>query len=58
MEQSLALGVLVQVQLRPAYGSGEDWNMLPIVVAVAALLRPAYGSGEDWNTIGIAVSFR
>ena len=36
--------------LRPAYGSGEDWNHA-VVVGVVLLpeLRPAYGSGEDWN---------
>ena len=38
------------VLLRPAYGSGEDWNrgskeaLVPLET-----LRPAYGSGEDWN---------
>jgi hypothetical protein len=39
--------------LRPAYGSGEDWNKTGVgndfsVIATWGL-RPAYGSGEDWN---------
>ena len=38
--------------LRPAYGSGEDWNAVLIGVAPTLLgLRPAYGSGEDWNSM-------
>jgi hypothetical protein len=36
--------------LRPAYGSGEDWNQISSAATWASmLLRPAYGSGEDWN---------
>jgi len=36
--------------LRPAYGSGEDWNYKwnPRGVYIEEL-RPAYGSSEDWN---------
>ncbi len=38
-------------RLRPAFGSGEDWNGEYGVVARSAswVLRPAFGSGEDWN---------
>ena len=37
-------------QLRPAYGSGEDWNFPdPETLPPPPPLRPAYGSGEDWN---------
>ncbi len=36
--------------LRPAFGSGEDWNGTLNDERVARdLLRPAFGSGEDWN---------
>ncbi len=39
------------VELRPAFGSGEDWNGLKVerhpLPGIA--LRPAFGSGEDWN---------
>ena len=41
--------------LRPAYGSGEDWNCFADRPPAGPMspLRPAYGSGEDWNTRGI-----
>ncbi len=39
--------------LRPAFGSGEDWNIFPLLVGRHYLeLRPAFGSGEDWNSSG------
>ncbi len=39
-------------QLRPAFGSGEDWNHYPHEEEEIreTWLRPAFGSGEDWNT--------
>ncbi len=37
--------------LRPAFGSGEDWNLQEhgFDPVTHRLLRPAFGSGEDWN---------
>ncbi len=38
--------------LRPAFGSGEDWNPNQLTPTVAVPpLRPAFGSGEDWNKV-------
>ncbi len=39
--------------LRPAFGSGEDWNVVPSPsMTDLSPLRPAFGSGEDWNLGG------
>ncbi len=36
--------------MRPAFGSGEDWNRFgTVILANGFSLRPAFGSGEDWN---------
>ena len=36
--------------LRPAFGSGEDWNGgAKHNAPFPSMLRPAFGSGEDWN---------
>ncbi|HET7480561.1 MAG TPA: hypothetical protein VFJ72_13725 [Rubrobacteraceae bacterium] len=42
--------------MRPAFGSGEDWNFAsrPWPCKVSRL-RPAFGSGEDWNIAALAV---
>jgi len=39
--------------LRPASGSGEDWNGEPpeLPKDTVKRLRPASGSGEDWNAV-------
>ncbi len=50
LERIARVGRLPRVALRPAFGSGEDWNN-PVTVKEANVykLRPAFGSGEDWN---------
>ncbi len=41
-----------QTRLRPAFGSGEDWNSFaPVPSCARSELRPAFGSGEDWNSL-------
>ena len=43
-------GVFEEAGLRPASGSGEDWNGSGAMIRrVWRWLRPASGSGEDWN---------
>ncbi len=45
-----ALPLYPAATLRPAFGSGEDWNLTRMRQREGlALLRPAFGSGEDWN---------
>jgi len=40
--------------LRPASGSGEDWNGDELDITLdTLLLRPASGSGEDWNALAM-----
>ncbi len=42
--------------LRPAFGSGEDWNRVEVLcLRRISLLRPAFGSGEDWNSYGAEI---
>lgn len=37
-------------RLRPAFESGEDWNVLAAAGLMMAIrLRPAFEPGEDWN---------
>ncbi len=44
------LYLVAGLMLRPASGSGEDWNMAcKGLVYGPQSLRPASGSGEDWN---------
>ncbi len=41
--------------MRPAFGSGEDWNPCKVLAhRWPDVLRPAFGSGEDWNEQGRA----
>ncbi len=50
LELIVVVVVVVLIVLRPAFGSGEDWNIFkPLGDSGTAELRPAFGSGEDWN---------